>query len=91
MDGIIAALEPRTVHKITLRHGTAGVITCYTTVLVITLERGCGLIGWFVKVVSTLFLHFNTPCVQHTPTYRLQGYSFTAVGPKIKSLFYNAY
>lgn len=45
VDGIIVALGLCTVHKITLRHRTAGVITCHTTVLVITLERGYGLIG----------------------------------------------
>ena len=45
VDGIIVALDLCTVHKISLRHRTAGVITCHTTVFIITLEKGCGLIG----------------------------------------------
>ena len=49
VDGIIVALDLCTVHKISLRHRTAGVITCHTTVFIITLEQGCGLIGFFVK------------------------------------------
>lgn len=43
VDGIIVMLGLCIVHKITLRHRTTGVITRHTTVLVITLERECGL------------------------------------------------
>lgn len=39
VDRIMAAFGLSTVQKITLRHRTAGVITCHTAVFVITLER----------------------------------------------------
>lgn len=49
-DGIIVVLGLCIVHKISPRHRTPGVITWHTTVFVITLERECGLIGYFLKV-----------------------------------------
>lgn len=61
VDEIIVALGLCTVHIISLLRGTAGVIMCRATVFVIIAKKGCGLIGYFVKVGPTPSQHVLHP------------------------------